>query len=468
VKTKYTFWPYSRLKSTIAIILFIMVVTRLFVLQVKPWPVAPTLEAMISLEYVNVKSDQVCKNPQAGAEFREAIESDNPTIAWLVSPGYWALGLFACRDGEINVTRLVKWNQWFTIGTAFMGCLLLRFLASSWLLGLFAAFSILTKSSILGRQGLLAIDAPMMFFVISWFCGFAHYVRTGSFFAIGFGFVFYVLAVFFDRSALILGFCIPFLLVGAWVLRKLLADSVVTRLKALEQDERQALPPLLERRNLFTQVFDNLVPSKVYSWDLASRIKSGSVLSTLRVPFAYWAYYRKRWLRISLAWVGLTVVLVFAVAQLEWQIFGVPRERLKLDLIDPILTVIQLKGQGLHALWLVEVLEPLDFRLLCALSIVILCALRSPAEGLPGFLEVSLLFLIVLMGFFFAAWLSDSVDANLFKSISGKGVWGNMQYHIPIRRFFGWVEPTLIALGVGGVYNLIMVASQRTGRERNN
>jgi hypothetical protein len=192
------------------------------------------------------------------------------------------------------------------------------------------------------------------------------------------------------------------------------------------------------------------------------------VLSTLRVPFAYWAYYRKRWLRISLAWVGLTVVLVFAVAQLEWQIFGVPRERLKLDLIDPILTVIQLKGQGLHALWLVEVLEPLDFRLLCALSIVILCALRSPAEGLPGFLEVSLLFLIVLMGFFFAAWLSDSVDANLFKSISGKGVWGNMQYHIPIRRFFGWVEPTLIALGVGGVYNLIMVASQRTGRERNN
>ena len=466
VKSKDSFWPYSRLKSTIAIALFVMVVARLFVLQIKPWPVSPTLEAMISLEYVNVKTSESCKNPQSGSEFRHALETRSPTIAWLVSPGYWVLGLFACRDGEINVNRLVKWNQWFTIGTAFMGCILLRFLASSWLLGLFAAFSILTKSSILARQGLLAVDAPMMFFIMGWFCGFAHYVRTGSFFAVGLGFFFYALAVFFVRSALVLGLCVPVLLVGAWTLRKLLAESVVTRLRAVELDERQSLPAPLERRNLFSRAFDNFVPAVTYSWDLASRIKSGGIFSTLRVPVDYWAYYRKRWLRISLAWLALTLALAFLATQMEWQFFGVPRERLKLDLIDPLWAILQLKGQSLHALWLVEVLEPMDFKLLCALSIVILCALRSPAEGLPGFLEVSLLFLIVLVGFFFTAWLSDSVDANLFRSITSQGVWGEMKYLIPIRRFFGWVEPTLITLGVGGVYNLIMVASHRAGKEK--
>ncbi len=467
VKSKDSFWPYSRLKSTIAIALFVMVVARLFVLQIKPWPVSPTLEAMITLEYVNVRSNETCKNPQAGFEFRNAIESRNPTIAWLVSPGYWVLGIFACRDGEINVNRLVKWNQWFTIATAFMGCILLRFLASSWLLGLFAAFSILTKSSILARQDLLAIDAPMMFFIISWFCGFAHYVRTGSFLGVALGFLFYALAVFFDRSALVLGLCIPALLVGAWTLRKMLAESVVSRLKAVELDERQSLPVLVERRNLFSRAFDSFVPAVNYSWDLASRIKSGGIFSTLRVPFAYWAYYRRRWLRISIAWLALTIGLAFLAAQMEWQIFGVPRERLNLDLIEPLLTIIQLKGQGLHALWLVEVLEPLDFRLLCALSIVILCALRSPAEGLPGFLEVSLLFLIVLVGLFFTAWLSDSVDANLFRSLTSQGIWDEVKYLIPIRRFFGWVEPTLIALGIGGVYNLITVAGHRVGKENN-
>jgi len=466
LKSKDSFWPYSPLKSTIFIALLVMVVARLFVLQIKPWPVAPTLEAMISLDYVNIKSGESCKNPQGESEFRHAIESKNPTIAWLVSPGYWALGLFACRNGEIDTSRLVKWNQWFTIATAIMGCILLRFLASSWLLGLFAAFSILTKSSILARQGLLAVDAPMMFFIMSWFCSFAHYVRTGSFFAVALGFLFYTLAVFFDRSALVLGLCIPVLLVGAWTLRRLLAESVVTRLKAAELDELQALPLQVERRHLFSRAFDNLIPTVNYSWDLASRIKSGGVFSTLRVPFAYWAYYRKRWLRISLAWLALALGLSLVISQLEWQIFGVPRERLKLDVIEPLLAMIQLKGPGLHVLWLVEVLEPLDFKLLCALSIVMLCALRSPAEGLPGFIEVSLLFLLVLVGFFFTAWVCDSLDASLFRSISSNGGLRDMQYHIPIRRFFGWVEPTLITLGVGGVYNLIMVASHRTGKER--
>jgi hypothetical protein len=462
-EVKEIIWPYSRLKSAIAIGLFIALVARLFVLQVKVWPVMPKLEAMISLDYISVNSHEKCMSPDTKASMRKEIKEEAPTVAWLVSPGYWALGTLACRDGEVKIAKLIKWNQWFTIGTAFVAALFVRFLTSSWLLGMFAAFSILTRSSILSRQGLLAVDAPMMFFVMTWFCGFAHYVRTGSIFSVGVGFVSLALAVFFDRAALALGLSIPVLMLGAWALRFILVEGVIARLKADDLLYKQKAL-ILEKRNFISQWFMNLLPSQQSSWDFISRVKTGGTLSTLRVPFAYWAYQKSRWLRLTLAWLGLTIVLAFIFTSVEWQFLGIPRERLKLDLLVPLINNIQMAHSENWVVWLVEVLEPLDFRLLMALSVIIVCAVHSPAEGLPGFLEVSILFLISLVGLCIASWVSDCLDSRLLSELGSYSTWSMLPSNLPIRRFFGWIEPTLISLGIGGIYNLIIIASKHSER----
>ncbi len=458
-EVKEIIWPYSRLKSAIAIGLFIALVARLFVLQVKTWPTTPKLEAIISLDYISVNSQEKCTNSDSKSLMRKEIQDEASTIAWLVSPGYWALGTMACRDGEIKSAKLIKWNQWFTIATAFISALFVRFLTSSWLLGMFAAFSVLTRSSILARQGQLGIDAPMMFFVMTWFCGFAHYVRTGSLFSVAVGFISLAFAVFFDRAALALGLSIPVLMIGAWTLRFVLVEGVIARLKADDLMHKQKAL-ILEKRNFVFQWFVNLLPTPQSSWDFISRVKSGGTLSTLRVPFAYWAYQKKRWLRLSLAWFAFTFALGFVYISVEWQFLGIPRDSLKLDLIFPFLKNIQLTHSEYWLVWLAEVLEPLDFRLLVGLSVIIVCAVHSPAEGLPGFLEVSILFLISLIGLLVVSWLSDCLDYRLLEELGAYTKWSTISSHLPVRRFFGWVEPTLISLGVGGIYNLIIIASK--------
>jgi hypothetical protein len=85
---------------------------------------------------------------------------------------------------------------------------------------------------------------------------------------------------------------------------------------------------------------------------------------------------------------------------------------------------------------------------------------HSPAEGLPGFLEVSILFLISLIGLLVVSWLSDCLDYRLLEDLGAYTRWSTISSHLPVRRFFGWVEPTLISLGIGGIYNLIIIASK--------
>jgi len=468
IKPKIMVWPFSKMKSFIAIALCVALISRLFVLQVKSWPVTTTLEGMISLDYVTVKTKETCKNPEAGTDFKKNITQESSSVAWLVSPGYWALGTIACRSGEVKVSQLVKWNQWFTMGTAFMGALTLRLLTRSWLLGMLAAFSILTRASILSRQGLIGVDAPVMFFIMSWFCGFSHYVRTGSIFAFGLGALSYMGAVFFDRATIVLGFAIPILLTVAWLFRNQLAKSIKVRMNLDEEylKLKNSTQKIFSKRSLLSNWVDGLLPKETVDLDPLARMKSGGILTTIRVPFAYWAYHRMRWLRITVAWLLFALLLTFVIVHVEWQFLGVPRERLRIDLIEPLMSSLRFLKDDFWVVWLVQVLEPLDFRLLCALSILILCALQSPVEALTGYLEISLLFFISIILLFCSAWFSDRLDAAIFNALGSHPAWGIMRYHVPVRRCIGWVEPTLVTLGVGGIYNLIVIANKRTHRGR--
>ena len=497
----------ARLRLAVPIGLLVMILMRLVWMQLRSYPPQADTRALMSLEtLLTLPMGSTCDSTrsiyrqglaplQAGLAAQSPVEpglkASRPqgasalhlaaARAYFASPGYVGLTFFACKYDLLDDRWAIKMNQWLLALTVLCVALMTRMVTSSWTVALASATVVFSRGRLLADIGLIAPDYIVMFWLSAGLMAGAHVLRTGS----RAGLVAMALAFFaatlFERTLLVLFLVMPLLLLLGALARGVLTRSVIhhlrgsnRRLRAVRRsrgiavgggelglDHQGAAGGGIFAR--FTHSIRDVLGLEfplqdTVSWRL--NYERGSLFRTIGLPFLVWAYWQRRWLRLSLAWLGaaaLALVLLLVVQRL----LGGPHG-LTLLLANNLYTSA---GVSPFGAWLLALLRQLDMHLAVSLGLLLCCAVQAPTWGLPSFFEWSWLLLLAIGLLLWSAFAADSIDFQLVYSLVGHGVSEPTLLHLLPRRLVLWLEPTILSCGVACVYNLMKVLDSRmTGR----
>ena len=493
----------ARLRLAVPIGLLVMILMRLVWMQLRSYPPQVDTRALMSLEtLLNLPIAGTCDSArssyrqglaplQAGLAAQAAAEPGikvprppganlaNLAAArtYLASPGYVGLTYFACKYDLLEDRWAIKMNQWLLALTVLCVALMTRMVTSSWTVALASATVVFSRGRLLADIGLLAPDYMAMFWLSAGLMAGTHVLKTGaraSLLAMALAFF---AAALFERTLLVLFLVMPMLLGLGALARGVLTRSVIhhlrgsnRRLRALRRSkdmvvgggevavEDQGAPG----GGIFVRFTHSISYAlgldfpvhAVASWRL--NYERGSLFRTISLPFLVWAYWQRRWLRLSLAWLGAAVLAVVLLMALQ-RLLGGPQG------LQPLLAKDLYTSAAVSPFgpWLLALLRQLDMHLAVSLGLLLCCAVQAPTWGLPSFFEWSWLLLLALCLLMWSAFVADSIDFQLVSSLVGHGVNEPALLHLLPRRLVLWLEPVVLSCGVACVYNLMKVLDSR-------
>lgn len=458
-----------------------MILMRLVWMQLRTYPVTTQPRAVISFELLKRTTGAVCEygrprlliadilpSPDA-AETKGLQQNVDMVLGWLASPAYMAFGFFACQGEVLEDRSATKMNQVLLGTTVLAAVLMARFLTSNWAVSLIVAAMLLSRGHLLGEIGNLSPNFPIMTTVTVWLAAAAHYIRTGSTFSLSAVLLLSLLGVLFDESLVALALTPPLLLSVGLLWRKRLAAPLLQRLRGTGRRRRVLRrDPWHQEDSEVETRFGRLAAS--FRWLLGLDFPPvpagpwrpgygrGGLLKTIEVPFPLWIFWRRRWLKLGVGWLGVSlgvVLLLYGcrlllVEEGLWANLRVALEWHNLLQARPILVT-----------WLWQQVGLIDLHLAASFLLIGCCAFQSPAAGLPGFLESVWVALGLSVVLAVSAYHSDWIDAAVVLTSANSGAPRSLLSAIEPRQIALWLEPSVLSLGVAGIYNLMKVLDTR-------
>jgi hypothetical protein len=449
---------------------------RLVWLQLRAYPVEISTRSVIAMNVLSERVAQECIHdhpipvPSNASDGELALRSVSQ--AFTSSIGLVGIYRFGCYLEKLADNQLTKLNQWVYMATVLVIALFCRFLTSSWTIALTAAAVVLSRGRILSELGHVSDQSFLLFGFSSWMCCAAHFLRTGSSVTLGATVFMAMICALLDRSLMVLMCAFPALLVGGYLFRKRLARPVLQRLRQFSRARRVPGRMLGDsQEGAQDGAFSKLLGTVRYALGMEFPAKEnesaglnyerGSLVRTIEVPFALWAYANRRWVRLSLGWIGMGFVLLALSFWLYAMVLQPYLSNSTDVLINSMNPTSDWAKSNWATIWFQNLWSPFDLHLTVSMIVILVCAFQSPADGLVGFLEASWLLIVALVGVTIAAFLADYWDWMLLGSLQVQGVENSVLEGLTLRPVYVWSEPIILALGICGVYNLLKVIDTR-------
>ena len=493
----------GRVRSALPIVLLIMILMRLVWMQLRSYPVQLDPRALMSLEtLISLPMGGNCDtlrssyrqglaplqaNIAAAATtfppltLSRTLSPSPPALvaarAYATSPGYVALGFAACSYDLLDDRWALKLNQFLFVLTVLCAAVMTRMITSSWPIALTCATVVLSRGRLLAGIGLISPDYMVMFWLTAGLMAATHMLRTGARLSTGVMAAAFLIGAMFERTLVVLFLAVPLLLGLGSLARGILTRPMISHLRGTNRRLRAfnrsslaggtrsmgRLEQLGEEGGAFFVRLTHSVrdvlglefpEQAVASWRL--NYERGSLFRTISLPFMLWAYWQRRWLRVSAVWLGAALLSLAALVALQWSLSG--RQE-----VQQLLQFHLFAWPGVQFLepWSLALWSVLDLHILVSLGVLLLCSLQAPWTGLPSFFEWSWLLLIVMVLLLGAAFIADSGDVRLVHELAARGL--RMPALLPLlpRRVLLWLEPTILSCGIACAYNLMKVLDTR-------
>jgi hypothetical protein len=470
-----------------------MILMRLIWLQLRSYPVDVDARTGPSLVLLAEATGERC----ALVHGDKGVASEVPvrrleapgaeaTERWLASPALAALAGWLCDLGQLDEHQIVRFNQWTFVSTVLMATLMTRFIASSWTVALIVCAMLLSRGRLLAEIGHVSIDPLATLWLTSWLAACAHFLRTGATPSLLAAMACVLGGALIDRSLLALGLAMPLLLMGGYAWRRRLARPVIQRARGASRrraaaaaldasapdvgawpgDEPKGVIGRLGRmlRFMLGMEFPTALAGRAVARPTYAR---GGLFRTIDVPFMLWVYSRRRWLRLSVAWLAVTLVAATVSVVLAPFLAGALGDGAGGGGgLGEVAAFLRDAWRGLEhwdgwrLAWEDPAWQRVDLHLGLSVGVVLLCAVQSPAAGLSSFLECSWLALLGCILVVLAARTLDGVDAGLVSALAPR-----TGFPLGLRTAVAWCEPVLLSLGAAGVYNLLKVLDTRVAEK---
>lgn len=460
-----------------------MVLARMIWIQLRFFPVNVDYRSLVTFgALMDPEQPSTCFEQYASKDQLWALLTDNELVSdkryrWFRVPGLELLSRAACGYGAFTPQTMQWFNYLFFGGTVFLAMLMVRMLSGSWFIGLVAAAMLLSRGQLVAKIGeLTSVNSSMFLCTLMMTC-FVHYLRTASWITFTCTLATLFLLTSFDIPWIVSLLTFPTVLLSWWMLRRLLS---LPTLKLLRSEPRQKAPEkwprsdgkpadaILAKNSQLRKFLRKL--RAVFGFEssgggvplyLAHAYERGGLLRPLVVPYSFWVLHRRRWLKLMLY--GYTLgLLTISLAVLAW-LRAMPR-------IIPLsstalLEVAQQISASVHWPWVSNWLEalraPIDLHFAASLVVVFLALFQSPSRGLHGFFETSWVLVTGLSFLVVATFIVDVVDARVLIEIEGEARGWSIYGWSRAPHVFTWIEPTVLSLGLVGVYNLLKIADSR-------
>lgn len=453
-------------RAIILIILLSMALMRIVWMQFRSYPISSNLRSSTTVKMVINNSDScsiVKKDEYKPIELAspEFVASSN----WLVSPGYSLLIDDSCKKGFLNIDALLEWNQIFTVLASVFIAFLVRFLTSSWLFAVIIALSLLSRGELLIRHGQITYDGLLMFLITCWFTFAAHFLRTAASVSLLGMIVCFFGGILVDRSFIALGLGFTFFVAFSLTYRRGIAfspqvessASSTTNKNQEDKKSRTSFVALLASlaRSLNSRAFrDSRGIGKITKFDAGRVFSRGSAFKTLDAPFTIWCFQNRRWLKLILGWLALTILAGSTHLIAEWQMFQLGTVENYFTLKKIALLQLGEVSSAYFPEWFKLQFEFSDiFAYLSMAMIVLSLCLKSHFE-LIHVKEFLGLFFVTFILLLILSFLSDTLYTNLFFSISQQAAQSNSNYEI-FSQVLYWIEPVLLSLGAVSLLNTL-------------
>ncbi len=468
---------WGRARIVVPLVLLGMIFMRLIWMQLRAYAYDQDSRAVMAMEFLAERLDDRCQYARlftapSSTAAAEGSAEVRVVRGMLTSIGMAFEGLFLCRQDWLEERAAARVNQWVFTGTVLAATLMARFIGGNWTVALIVATMLMSRGRLLGGLGVVSADGMIAFSVTAWMASAAHFLRTGATASLLALALLLWLGTTFDRSLTALALAPPMLLAMGYVWRRKLAKPVIRRFRGAQEQRGSHLGPVA-RGALGTESVDNArarliatarwmlgleFPPPVALSEALPDYGRGGLFRTIRMPFLLWVYTRRRWLKFGVVFAACGVVAIFlALALFAWVAaplafgdLGIFREALQFSL-----------APAWYQTWLDVGLSRFDLHLTASVVVILVCGIQSPAAGLAGYLELAWLAVASFLAVAAAALLADVVDAELVLRLGRERRATALMMDLGARSVVAWFEPTLLALGAVGVYNLMKVLDTR-------
>jgi|GEM_PF-6821480 hypothetical protein len=406
-------------KSALILALLVMILMRLVWMDLRSYVVVYAPQNRFAFE--TSERSGVCARSFGMRQRITSYKGERllPRPGWADAWSYQTMLELSCRGGSFSESGFIRYNQGLLIATL-LGCALLaRILARSWIVSAIVAVALLSRGRLIAANGHIAAEHLIMLGIAWWGVSLAHWVRSGSHWALSL----HVLALLWllplEPSFAFLSLALP---LGLVLLKRSgqLArwdQHILSGHEAAHLPFRRFWPwrELVQRDRFQTRIGDG--GGLFQPW-------AGGVVRLLQDDGI-----RRRYQRVSV--VGLGVVGLGLLVLLLFEKFSWPLRPGHWSLREV-------------RLWLVTWIQPLDRDLLlCILLMLISLGLRSP--WLQGLSSVLALTLGALLLQFFGSLMLDALYLP----------WESSRFWLGPRLLLWW-EPLLLTLGVLSFYQTLL------------
>jgi hypothetical protein len=173
---------------TLTIIIFLlMILGRLTWMQQRSFPIHSSMDGwfyeLLSFgdhpESCSVTAKSEIYFPYQGVEelMTPYLASEDQVSVPMLRDQY---NLEACVGGVVQPYAVVKKNQWYLAGAVLLIAFAVRLICSSWVAGLIAAMSLLSRGALTDRIGDISGVMPLVFLGAAFTASMIHFLRSGS------------------------------------------------------------------------------------------------------------------------------------------------------------------------------------------------------------------------------------------------------------------------------------------------
>ena len=444
--TYYKVW--SKIRIAVLLILLGVVFVNLVMAQLKTYDpkyesqAMSQLNALTSLPADNCSGLTLPTNPEMETTFWRA-----PTHLmdlWLrigCSPKY----------PYYHEGRLIDANQWLIFLTILLATLLARICTSSWTVALIVCATLLSSSQPTHFIASIGFRNIYILLFTAWFTALAAYLRSGSKIITSILIGLSALAAYMGQVSLIFAcMTIPIFIVFTSQFRQLLILPMLKRVRIHNMSVQTANSPI--KTSASHQLLNQSLLSSITSSVLDYRVEPApiklhaphpnNVFHAFDVPFSIWVFTNKRWKRLATNWFMLVLSLlatsVVVLTLLDQMSLAGYFSTIK-DMTEDIST----KSPSYLASELFYAFGP---RLSLCCLFICFGLFIPPHYSINSFFETCWIVLsaiaLILIGCFFL----PSSDAQMHI---------NMHTKEQLTLVISWLEPTIIAMGIAAVFNMI-------------
>lgn len=463
----------SNIHYLVPLVLIVMILMRLVWMQLRTYDLVMDDDAMLTIFALTESYPEACAQSNASDHKQAKVIREVPvnvplskTSSWFVSLGLAAYAyLWGCSEGTLELERLLRSNQWIFVAVVAVATLMVRIVTASWVVSLVASVVLLSRGRMISGISEINTNLILSLIVTVWFMWCTHFFRSGSRGSLIAAMATAVIGSFFEAGLVFLTCSVPLLLVLGYFFRRYFSEPILLRFQA----EKERISAMVRRGKLRSYEGSvilgaiSLVVRKILGEEEPQPrsyrkspvdLSSGSLLGTMSVPFALWAFQFRRWWRISLAWFAVGALAIIVAGGSKLATLAVFDE-LFVGSYDVREAIVQINGFG--AQWLklfsLRIGSFIDLHVGVSFAVIIFCAFQSPAKGLISFWESSWLLIATFVTVCLGSACFELVDLALLNSLIQK------EFDILSRTSAVALacEPTILALGVAGGYHLIKV-----------